>query len=318
MKKRYIVLIVILVAVVAQMIMFGEEKTKDESMDLIESSDNIEIRLSKTEMTKLATPKYDIRFEMYEKGESGFEEYAVAKQPKGVSEWKEFFQVNKYSGEKKYDQIYTWQTEKYNKVGQSALRLNFNCGLNYVAQDRGYMELSYFKGEPLRIYAKGLYPSSINGIKCYVNRELELSSDKYKMGCYEALIEDIDEQGTDALLIANNVSQQYFVGLLKWTLGGDYPDLEKGLKGKNAKVASSVQNEIKAYLKADEFGYKQLPKDDIIDSEELWVCSTKVDDQKDYNFVVEAYVKGKYLKTFYLDIKNDEGKAKITKWVEGE
>lgn len=316
MKKRYIVLIIILLAVVAQIIIYGEEKAKNESMDLIESSDNIEIRIAKSEMTKLATPKYDLRFEIDEDKGRNFEEYLSFKEPEDALGWKEFIQVNKCLDEKQYDQIYTWQTEKYNRVGESALRLNFNSGLDYALQDRGYIELSCFKGEPLRIQAKGLYPSSVNGVKCYVNQSLQLSDDEYKLGCYEALMEDVDGNGTNALLIASNVSQQYFIGLIKWAVGGSYPKLEQGLKGESPKVSNSVKDEIKAYLKADKFGYDRVSKEEIIDSEEFWISSTKVDDQKDYNFVVEAYVKGKYLKTFYLDIQNHNGKTIVRKWKE--
>ena len=139
-------------------------------------------------------------------------------------------------------------------------------------------------------------------------------------GRYEAEFEDVDGHGTSALLIADNVSREYFIGLLEWVVGGSYPSAdEKEPRVKEEAGTTDFVNarkEIACRTAAEEIVYEALteelgenPAEFTIDS--WYYADGKEYEGKKYNVHCESYVKGYGMLEWYLMMEEDDGK-----WIE--
>lgn len=121
-----------------------------------------------------------------------------------------------------YDEIYQWETSIYNSAKKGNIYIIRNSGNKEVTQDRGYIELSLYHDHPKRFRQSEIVPSImgmrdaesfLNGTRLIVYENMDnVSSDR---STYTARIISINGSGVDAYLMADNVSQDDFISVLK-------------------------------------------------------------------------------------------------------
>ena len=283
---------------------------------------------------RTSTQTFDERFTLVsaEETEGQFESFAEVSLPDSVQNVQHFFQEKKSAGNEseensaeEYDEIWQWETAAYRDARDTVLHLRRNGGSRYVASDRGYMELSFYRMEPQRAELSGeekglvFIRSSVQGKFCFVT-EFTVAGYCNGKGRYEAEFEDVDGHGTSALLIADNVSREYFIGLLEWVVGGSYPSADEKESGVKEEAGTTdfvnARKEIACRTAAEEIVYKKLtaelndlPAEFTIDSW-YYADGNEYEGQK-YNVHCESYVKGYGMLEWYLMMEEDDGK-----WIE--
>ena len=107
---------------------------------------------------RTSTQTFDERFALIPAGkEERFESFAEVSLPDSVQNVQHVFQEKKGKGNEseensaeEYDEIWQWETAAYRDARDTVLQLRRNGGSRYVASDRGYMELSFYRMEPQR------------------------------------------------------------------------------------------------------------------------------------------------------------------------
>ena len=277
-----------------------------------------------------STQTFDERFTLVsaEEIEGRFVSFAEVSLPDIAQNVQHFFQEKKGAGNEseensaeEYDEIWQWETAAYRDARDTVLQLRRNGGSRYVASDRGYMELSFYRMEPQRAKLSGeekglvFIRSSVQGKFCFVN-EFTVAGYCNGKGRYEAEFEDVDGHGTGALLIADNVSREYFIGLLEWVVGGAYPSADEKESGEKEEAGTTdfvnARKEIACRTAAEEIVYEKLteelgeyPPGFTIDS--WYYADGKEYEGKKYNVHCESYVKGYGILEWYLMMEEDEG-----------
>lgn len=282
---------------------------------------------------RTSTQTFDERFALIPAGkEERFESFAEVSLPDSVQNVQHVFQEKKGKGNEseensaeEYDEIWQWETAAYRDARDTVLQLRRNGGSRYVASDRGYMELSFYRMEPQRAELSGeekglvFIRSSVQGKFCFVT-EFTVAGYCNGKGRYEAEFEDVDGHGTGALLIADNVSREYFIGLLEWVVGGSYPSADEKESGENEEAGTTdfvnARKEIACRTAAEEIVYEALteelgeyPPGFTIDS--WYYADGKEYEEKKYNVHCESYVRDYGILEWYLMMEEDDGK-----WIE--
>lgn len=222
-----------------------------------------------------------------------------------------------------YDEIYQWETDIYKDAQAKVLPLQQNSGYKYRAADRGYMELSLYKERPKRMklgdtfrdikYIKG----NVNGIKTVTvegTREGINSERKF----YTVEFQDIDGEGTNAYLTADNVDSDYFVAIVEVLAGRKHPipDVIGGAQEGDADSEAQfalVEEEIAFRNAAEKMVYKEK-KDELQKYKEEgfsiiaeYYKTPKDQNGKEYNIYCEYFVKGAGAERWYMFLEEKDG-----------
>ncbi|SCK00261.1 Uncharacterised protein [uncultured Eubacterium sp.] len=328
-KRKGVAILCVFMVIIAVVYYALVMNQADERLDSVELNNGDEISFNKGENYVTAVGTYDERYMIFSKKNfsrkfPGHEEDKVKiNLPEQAVNLKHFYQLKGETGKptEDYDEIYQWETEVYKDAQSEILFLIRNSGNQGVTADRGYVELSFYKEEPQRLQVKdGGDLEEISYIKSHINKKearvteipTKFNSDRK---CYLAEIFDIDGEGTNAFLTADNVSREYFIAVVERLAGRNYPMPETAGGSQDGKADSKesfamAEKAIKYKEAAEEMLYTQhndeiRAKDFVYNIYSEYVADTKEKDGKIYNIYAQVTIGDEKTKEFYMHIKKN-------------
>lgn len=339
LEKRQIIFLVCLIIIFSIIAIIVMEMKVNERVQRVRLDNGDEITFNEHSSVIYRKPSqtFDKRFTLIpaKKAEGRFESLAAVALPDDVQNVRHFFQVRsddadrierKETGSGEYDEIWQWETAIYCDAKDAVIQLERNGGSRYGISNQGYMELSFYREKPQRADLEYPYEeltfirSSVQGKYCFVS---EFTSYLYcdERARYEAEFVDVDGQGTGALLIADNVSREYFTGLLEWVVGSTYPSADERAAEEEEKSGKmdfiNGQKEIACRTAAEKIVYETLFSELDGKLEEFTIDTWYFADEKDYNgkkynIYCESWVRDYGAPMWYMMMEEEEGRYRET------
>ena len=224
-KKTWIIVGIILLSCMA-LIFYALLKSSEDSLKkVVETKNNETITFNLlaeyTETTLYQSELVNLtKSQCEQKGVKYYDVYS-GDAPKQADNAKQYYQFYKDdNGKLHFDgEVYEWETKVYENGTDSTFALDRSESPSEVPEDRGYILVKFYISEnafdePGSHY---LIKSEVNGKKLIAKTLSDFYYTGYKS--YRITIEDIDSEGTDALILADNVSEENVVELIEFFTG---------------------------------------------------------------------------------------------------
>ena len=224
-KKTWVIVGVILL-LVAALGFFVSLKEADESLKKVVTTDHdetitfnllregSETILYQSELVNLTQTQCEEKGVEYDNVYSG----GIPEESHNAKQYYQFYKDD--SGDFCFDgKVYEWETSFYDDAADITFNLDRSEYPCEVPEDRGYVLAKFYVSEDAfdEIGSHLLIKSVVNGKKIIAKTLSDFYYTGYKS--YRILMEDIDDAGTDVLILADNVSEDYVVELIEFFAG---------------------------------------------------------------------------------------------------
>ena len=225
-NKKIWVMVGVLLLLVAALLLFVSLKEAEESLKKVVTTDNNEMitfnllsegsetTLYQSDLVNLTQSQFEEKGVEYDNVYSG----GIPEDSYNVKQYYQFYRDDN-GNLCFYGEVYEWETSIYDNSTDSVFNLDRTNFPYEVSEDRGYVLVEFYAFENVfdEPGSHWLIKSKVNG-KMVIAKTL---SDFYYTGykSYRILMEDIDSTGTDAIILADNVSEEYVVELIEFFAG---------------------------------------------------------------------------------------------------